>query len=296
MIKTFFITAFALISICILQNVSLAFEPLKPIKTQAPPVIDGILDDQVWKEAPSVTGFKTFSPDFGKELSDKTITYMAYDSENLYFAYRCFDSEPDKIKASLTKRDNIDSDDWICLNLDSFNDQQALYAFYVNPLGIQGDSRYSNNIEDFNVDLVWYSAGRIDDKGYIVELSIPLKSIRYSDNNPVEMAVFFERKFSRSSVHVSWPEFDPAQGFSLLTQMCPMIYYDLEHYTLFELLPAFTYSQKYSDHKGELISDEKKGDISLTAKYGITSNLILDGTYNPDFSQIEADAGQVFTA
>ena len=293
MIKTFYITAFILISICTLQEVSFAFEPLKPIKTKKPPVIDGILDDQVWKEAPSVTGFKTFSPDFGKDLPNKTITYMAYDSENLYFAYRCFDSEPDKIKASLTKRDNIDSDDWICLNLDSFNDRQALYAFYVNPLGIQGDSRYSNNIEDFNVDLVWYSAGRIDDKGYIVELSIPLKSIRYSDNNPVEMAVFFERKFSRSSVHASWPEFDPGQGFSLMTQLCPMIYFDLEHYTLFELLPAFTYSQKYSDHQGELISDEKKGDISLTAKYGITSNLILDGTYNPDFSQVEADAGQV---
>lgn len=293
LMKSFFLYAVFIICVFFIQDSVFALEPLRPLRTKTPPVIDGVLNDAVWKDAPRVTGFKTFSPDFGKDMSEKTVTYMAYDSENLYFAYRCFDSEPDKIKASLTTRDNIRSDDWICLNLDSFNDQQSLYAFYVNPYGIQGDSRYSNNVEDLNVDMVWYSAGKIDDEGYVIEMSIPLKSIRYSGGNPVEMAVFFERKISRKSEQASWPEFDPAQGYSMLTQLCPMIYNELEHYTLFELLPAVTYSQKYSDHQGTLTSDEKKGEVSLTAKYGITSNLILDGTYNPDFSQVEADAGQV---
>ena len=87
---------------------------------------------------------------------------MAYDAENLYFAFKCYDREPDKIKAALANRDTIRSDDFICINLDSFNDRQSLYAFYVNPLGIQTDSRYASGNEDFSVDFVWSSAGRLD--------------------------------------------------------------------------------------------------------------------------------------
>ena len=113
--------------------------PLKPFKTSSPPLIDGKLDDQVWQEAPFETGFKTWTPDFGKDMAEKTIVYYAYDRENLYFAFKCFDSNPEKIKSSVNSRDNIWPDDWICINLDSFNDQQSLYAFYCNPLGIQGD-------------------------------------------------------------------------------------------------------------------------------------------------------------
>ena len=134
-----------------------------------------------------VTGFKTFIPDFDHDMVEKTVVYMAYDAENLYFAYRCFDSQPHKIKSSITARDNVRPDDWVCLNLDSFNDQQGLYAFYVNPAGIQGDSRSAAGREDYSVDVVWYSSGQIDSLGYAVEIQIPLKSIRYSDKNPVEM-------------------------------------------------------------------------------------------------------------
>lgn len=101
-------------------------ETLKPVFTTIPPVIDGQLDDAVWESAPKVSEFKTFTPDFGKELSEKTIVYMAYDKENIYFAYKCYDSQPDKIRATVTSRDNIRSEDWICINLDSFNDQQSL--------------------------------------------------------------------------------------------------------------------------------------------------------------------------
>ncbi len=74
------------------------------------------------------------------------------------------DREPDKIKAVLSRRDDIQADDMVCINLDSFNDQQSLYALYVNPLGIQMDSRYASNKEDFTVDFVWYSAGRLHDR------------------------------------------------------------------------------------------------------------------------------------
>ena len=282
-----------LVTLFLINVVVNANEPLKPLLTNKPPAIDGVLDDEIWITAPSVTGFKTFIPDFSKDMKEKTVVYMAYDRENLYFAYKCYDSEPDKIKASITNRDNIRSEDWICINLDSFNDQQSLYAFYVNPFGIQADSRFAGGTEDAGIDFVWYSAGKIDDDGYTIEVQIPLKSIRYSDSNPVEMAVFFERKISRYSEQGSYPALDPAMGYAFLTQLKPMFYYDVEHYTLLEVLPAVTYGERHVHQNGEMTTDNVTRDFSLTMKYGLTSDLIFDGTYNPDFSQVEADAGQV---
>lgn len=270
-----------------------ASEPLKPTRTEIPPVIDGKLDDRAWQNALTVSTFKTFSPDFGKDASQKTIAYTAYDNKNLYFAFRCYDAEPDKIKTSVSNRDNIRADDWVCINLDSFFDQQSLYAFYVNPHGIQTDSRFAAGNEDFSADFVWYSVGQLLPDGYVVEIAIPLKSIRYSDDNPVTMSIFFERYISRLIEHSSYPELDPAKGMAFLVQMQPMEYYDLEHYNLFEFLPAFTYSQNYALSKDDLVRTKDRGELSLTSKYGITSDLILDATYNPDFSQVEADAGQV---
>jgi len=268
-------------------------DPLIPYKTDIPPVLDGELDDPVWQKAPHETGFKTYHPDYDIDMVENSVVYYAYDRENLYFAFRCFDSQPDKVKASISRRDNIHADDWICINLDSFNDHQSLYALYVNPLGIQGDSRFEGGAEDFSVDIVWYSNGKIDDEGYAIELKIPLKSIRFSHKDPVEMGVIFERKISRRSEAGTYPPLDPVQGPNFLTQTRTIIFQDIKHYTLFELLPAFTYSQRNSIEEGELTSAGSERDISLTAKYGITSHLIFDGTVNPDFSQVEADAGQV---
>jgi hypothetical protein len=269
------------------------FQPLRPFKTDTTPVIDGVLDDSVWQKAPHVKGFKTWRPDFGIDMTDDTIVYYAYDRENFYFAFRCFDRQPDKIKASVSSRDNIRADDWICVNLDSFNDHQSVYALYCNPLGIQEDSRYEGGQEDSSVDIVWYSEGKINDEGYAVELKIPFKSIRYSHKEPVEMGVIFERNISRESEAGTFPALDPNQGANFLTQTVSLIFHDIKHYTLLELLPAVTYSNRSETEEGKLTAVGGVGDISMTAKYGITSRLILDGTYNPDFSQIEADAGQV---
>ncbi|MCX6169121.1 MAG: DUF5916 domain-containing protein [Ignavibacteriales bacterium] len=270
-----------------------AQEQLKPTRTDTPPIVDGKLDDLIWQNALAVSEFKTFAPDYGKDGTERTVAYAAYDSENLYFAFYCYDSEPTKIKSSVGNRDNIRSDDWVCINLDSFNDHQSLYAFYVNPRGIQMDSRFAAGQEDFSADYVWYSAGQLVPGGYTIEISIPLKSIRYSGTSPVTMSIFFERYISRFSEHDSYPELDPAKGMAFLTQMSPVVYNDLKKSTLLEILPAFTYSKKYKLDQSQLAKYEDKGELSLTAKYGITSDLILDGTYNPDFSQIEADAGQV---
>jgi len=267
--------------------------PLKPFKTDTPPVIDGVLDDPVWQKSPSETGFKTYHPDYGRDMKEKTIVSYAYDRENLYFAYRCYDSEPAKIKASVAARDTIRSDDWVCLNLDTFDDQQSLYALYVNPLGIQADSKFEGNQEDFTVDVVWYSAGKIDAEGYAVEIRIPFKSIRYGRHEPVMMGIIFERYISRLSESGTMPPLDPAQGMNFLTQNRTLLFTDIKHYTLLELLPAVTHGRDSLLDDGALKNQKGQSDLSLTAKYGITSQLILDGTLNPDFSQVESDAGQV---
>jgi hypothetical protein len=265
----------------------------RPLRASTPPAIDGRLDDPAWRDAPSVELAKTFIPDFGREGSERTVAYMAYDAENLYFAFKCYDREPDKIKASMANRDSIRPDDWICVNLDSFNDQQSLYALYVNPLGIQTDSRFASNVEDFSVDLVWTSAGRLDPDGYSVEIKLPFKSIRYAGKRRVEMSIFFERFISRRSEHTSYPALDPARGYFFLTQMMPLELEDIKRYTLLEVLPAYTYRDGADRVEGALVGTKGIHDGHLTGKLGLTSQLILDATYNPDFSQIEADAGQV---
>jgi len=269
-------------------------DPLIPRRTTQPPVIDGVLDDPAWRTAVKISGFKIFIPDFGRDLSEKTVAYMAYDAENLYFAFQCHDRAPERIKATMASRDSIFSDDFVCINLDSFNDRQALYAFYVNPLGIQGDSRFASNQEDFSVDLVWTSAGRLTGDGYAVEMCIPFKSIRYAGKERVEMAIFFERYISRTTEHGSVPELDPAKGYAFLSQMQPLELRDIKRYTLLEILPAFVFSQRHErGDDGTLQRTASAGEVGVTGKFGLTSQLILDATWNPDFSQVEADAGQV---
>ncbi len=270
-----------------------AADPLKPFRTPTPPVIDGDLGDAVWQAAPTVTGFKTWMPDYGKDMPDQTIVYYAYDAENLYFAFRAFDSEPGRIKASVASRDGVGADDWICINLDSFGDQQSLYALYVNPLGIQGDSRYAAGREDFGFDTVWYSAGRIDDRGYTVEVRIPFKSLRYGGTNPVRMALIFERRVSRRSEHGTYPPLDPKVGPNFLTQNIPIEFADIRHYRLVEILPDAVYDYQLQ-RAGESLERASSGpEFGLTTKYGVTAQLVFDGAVNPDFSQVEADAGQV---
>lgn len=272
---------------------NVAASELKPLRITTPLTIDGKLDEPAWQQAHFVSGFKTFTPDYGREMPEKTEVTIAYDDENLYFAFRCFDEQPQRIKSTITRRDNLRADDWVCINLDSFNDQQALYAFYINPSGIQGDTRYANGREDPGIDLFWYSAGDIHENGYTIEVKIPFKSIRFKNAPSVNMGVIFERRISRTSEQGTFPPLDPQQAGAFLTQMMPFQLQGVKDYKLFELLPALTYGRNSERLDGKLALSDELGDFSLTTKMGLTSNLILDGTYNPDFSQVESDAGQV---
>ena len=265
---------------------------VKSVYADSPPVIDGVLDETMWQNSLIETDYKTFVPDYSKDMPYKTATYMAHDDENLYFAFKAYDN-PNLIKTSISQRDKIRADDWICINLDSFDDNQSLYGFYVNPNGIQMDSRFSAGRDDYGIDMIWYSAGKITDEGYVLEIKIPFKSIRYASKaGNVNMGVIFERKISRFSIQGTYPALDPQQGMAFLTQTLPLRYDRVKKSVLLEILPAITYANNRTHEDGAYVSDDNF-EPSLTMKYGITSDLILDATVNPDFSQVEADASQI---
>jgi hypothetical protein len=262
-------------------------------RTETPPVIDGRLDDPVWGQATRFDAFMTFKPDFGKPTSEKTDVYIAYDRAYIYFAFDCRDSEPAKIKAAIAKRDGIDMDDWIGVVLDTFGDQQGGYLFEVNPLGVQLDGMINaDGNGDGSFDTVWQSKGLIHNGGYSAEVAIPFKSLRYPFRKKLTMGVLFSRYIGRKSEQTSFPELDP-EGGAIMSQSQKIELSDIKFERPVEFIPAFTFNQGFAQRGGALSSTGKNTDFSLTGKVGLTSNLTLDAAYNPDFSQIETDAGQI---
>jgi len=266
------------------------------VRADTPPVIDGKLDDPIWSRAVKFDSWKTFKPDMDKEPSQKTVAYLAYDADNLYFAFRCFDTEPGKIKAAMSKRDGIDADDLVGFILDTFDDRQSGFTFMLNALGIQEDGMM--NVQgnmDAGFDMVWDSKGLIDDQGWAVEARVPLKSLRFPNKKSLTMRALFFRFFTRTSEQATSPPINPNSG-SLLGQSQPVELSGLHYERVIEILPAATYRVVHDAQDGQMVkTDETKlTDVpNLTAKIGVTSDLIFDGAWNPDFSQVEADAGQV---
>ena len=288
------ISLVSVISFVLLMTVPIYAEDIIQVPlTNTPPVIDGILDDVTWDEATKFENFKTVKPDYGKEASQKTVAYMTYDAENIYFAFRCFDNEPDKIKTSVSSRDNMFQDDYVIIMLDTFNTMQEAIGLFMNPEGIQGDAMINADGQgDASYDMVWYSQGTIDDQGYSVECHIPLQSIRFPGKETLTLRVALFRLITRTSEQSSFPPMYAEKG-SVLKQSQPISVSGWKYKRVVEILPALTHSTRQSAAQGKIQTDEKNTDFSLTGKVGLTSDLTFDGTYNPDFSQVEAYAGQV---
>lgn len=281
-----------LIFLIILQSFLFSKTYLESFKSDKYIKIDGELNEVIWQQAPKYSDFLTFQPDYGQELSEKTIAYSAYDDENLYFAFNCYSENPDNIQATMTNRDNIFSEDWVLVMIDSYNDQQSAYEFIVNPYGIQGDLIMKNNGDDSSPDFIWESAGQITSTGYVVEMAIPLKSIRFEPGKKVEMGVSFGRHIPGKSEKGAFPGYSPGNG-NFLNQLGKIVFQDLNYERTYEILPSVTKNYKMKDKNGELQQDLNETNLGFTAKAGLTPTLTLDATYNPDFSQVESDAAQV---
>ncbi len=266
---------------------------LYPTHIEEKPKIDGILDEEIWQTQPLDEDFISYAPHMGEKLPYKTHVWTAYDSKNLYFAFMCFDPEPQKIKTSLARRDTIRYDDTVGLSLDNLGTQEHAWALFVNPNGIQMDMQDSAiGSTDRDPDLVFDSAGKITDKGYQVEVCIPLRSINYKSGKDIKMGILFWRFIPRHGIRASWPEVVPGGG--VFHTHTSIVYKKLKRTVKLELLPNYVYGSSRERETPENWGDKDtfKG-FGIGIKYGLTSSLTADIAINPDFSQVESDSYQV---
>jgi hypothetical protein len=284
----------ALVLAAAVGEAALAVAPLEIPRISNPPVIDGILDDPAWQGPPLELGeWLTYNPLNGERLPQKTEVWAAYDASALYFAFRCLDPEPDKIRANLSRRDQLWSDDWVGLGLDAAGTGQSSYDFFVNARGIQGDILNTSSAgENTAPDFYWQSAGRRTPEGYVVEIRLPLKTLRFRSGDEVRMGILFWRRVSRLGMSASWPPV-PA-GKSFFESHASLLLRDLRQPLVLELIPSLTYSWDQVRQTPERFSPaDDRPDAGVSLKYGLTSSTALEGTFNPDFSQVESDAFQV---
>jgi hypothetical protein len=254
------------------------------------PKIDGKLDNPLWEtEALKIEDFVQFTPVEKGTPTQKTVAYLGYDKKNLYIAFQCFDTEPDKIRASITQRDNIMEDDWVLIFLDAFNEKRRAYAFMLNPFGIQMDAMRleegGNDNMDDSWDAVFYSDGKINSQGYTVEMALPFKSIRFPDSREKVWGLTLGRTVARNGEIIIWPPMSKSRPGLLCQEEEIRISGQVEKGKNIEIMPIFT-SLKTK-------SNDINPQPGLNFKYGISSDITLDMTVNPDFSQIEADTPQI---
>ncbi len=267
---------------------------LRPFAITEPPTIDGHLDDVAWRAEPQPTGeWLSYNPLHGDKIPQQTRVWIAHDARYLYFAFQCDDPNPSEIKTSVTRRDNIWSDDWVGLSLDALGTGQTAYHLMVNPSGIQLDmvNTVAGN-EDQSPDYVWDSAGRPNEHGYAVEIRLPLQTIRFRGGSDVKMGILFWRRVSRAGISVSWPALQP--GKWVFETHASLQFDNLASIKTREIIPSATFSSNQGRERPDRWSAiDRNSDFGLSAKVGLTSTITLEATVNPDFSQVESDAFQV---
>jgi hypothetical protein len=289
--KAAFILIFSF-SLILFPQFSLTSSPeiLKVPELSHPPKIDGVIENSLWeKEALKIENFLQLTPKEKGTPTEKTVAYIGYDKKNIYFAFRCYDSDPKKLRATITNRDNIIDDDWIAVFIDTFNEKRRAFSFFINPRGVQMDlmriEEGGNDNMDASWDTVFHSDGKIDEEGYTVEMAIPFKSIRFPDKEKKVWGIVLGRTIARKGEIVLWPPVSKSIP-GLLSQGGEIVILgEVEKGKNFELMPIFT-SLKNKDEKADL-------QPGMNFKWGISSDLTLDLTLNPDFSHIEADAPQI---
>jgi hypothetical protein len=267
---------------------------LRATRAAVPPKLDGVLDDEAWARAPlPLDTWISYNPMRGEPATQRTDVWVAYDEAAIYFAFKCFDTEPAKIRTTISRRDTAYSDDWIAISLDSSRAGQVAYHMFINPSGIQMDAlNTGSNGEDNAPDWIWQSAGKVGADGYTVEVRLPLESIRFRGGSNVEMGVLFFRRISRSDMSWSWPAMAPGQW--VFESNVPLIFDELHSRRLLQVIPSATLSSNQARTSGAPWGDStSKGNLGASMKYGVTSAVTLEGTVNPDFSQVESDAFEV---
>ncbi|HEV8409877.1 MAG TPA: DUF5916 domain-containing protein [Gemmatimonadaceae bacterium] len=270
-------------------------------------VIDGRLDEPVWRRAALLTGFSEYSPADQRAAPDSTEVLVWYSPTAMYFGIRAF--EPHGIvRATLADRDNIGNDDNIEIHIDTFREGRKAVVFIVNPLGVQADGTKNEgggfipgaNVapgqNDLSADYQWESKGRLTDYGYEVEIRIPFSSIRYPEAREHRWGIQFDRHTQHNGYEETWTPARKASASFIAQEGELRGITGITHGQVLDINPELTDAiagnpataapgWSYTSHT----------QLGGNVRWGIGSNYVLNGTYKPDFSQVEADATQIAT-
>ncbi|MDQ7049714.1 MAG: DUF5916 domain-containing protein [Enterobacterales bacterium] len=268
-------------------------------RVEKAPIIDGVINADEWKHASQVELAYETSPGDSLPAKVKTTAYMMEDGQYLYFAFKAEDPEPEKILAYLRDRDSIFRDDFVGIIIDTFNDERRGFEFFVNPLGAQGDltrddSRFN---EDASWDAVWDSMGKVTKQGYVVEMAIPFREIRFpSGLEEQTWGIQFLRIYPRDSRTVfSDSKNDRNLDCSLCQAKKLKGMPNLKMGQNIDVTPTLTSlsAEQRDPATSSAWQSNNATEVGLDLRWAMTENWILNATINPDFSQVEADAGQL---
>ena len=278
--------------------------------------IDGHLDESVWQHAAKLVDFSQFQPVDGRAAVEPTEVLVWYSADAIYFGIRARELHGDVIRATKANRDNISSEDHIQILLDTYNDRRIAFVFGSNALGVQQDGTRSDNFGggaggrsdggggfgninpldgnvDLNPDFTFESKGRLVAGGYEIEIRIPFKSLRYQEGSTQTWGINVLRRVQHSGVQDSWTPAVRANASFLGQSGALRGLHDLKRGLVLEMTPTATARLDGTPKTPTGWHYDRHQDFGADIRWGISQNLTLNGTVNPDFSQVEADVGQV---
>jgi hypothetical protein len=280
---------------------------VRPPRVEVEPEIDGKLDEAVWGQAAVLTGFSQFSPADGVPAADSTEILVWYSPTGILFGIRAFEAHG-SVHATLADRDRIASDDHVQILLSTFNDGRQATVFAVNPFGVQSDGAlvetgatsgngFNNAVvkresADLSPDYVFQSKGRLTEYGYEIEVRIPFKSLRFQPRQEQSWGINVVRQVQHSGHEDSWAPAKRASA-SFLAQSGRLVgLTDLRRGMVLDFTPSLTSRTTGLPRAAGWEYTGGGPELGGTVRWGVTNNLTLNGTANPDFSQVESDAQQ----
>lgn len=271
--------------------------------------IDGVLDEDVWRQAALLTGSSQYRPVDSRPAEDSTQVLVFYAPDAIYFGIRAFEKHGTVVRATLADRDNIGADDNIQILLDTFNDRRRALLFAVNPLGAQQDGVRSEGIAgaagggnaggrfdgvvDLNPDYVYESRGRVTPSGFDVEVRIPFKSLRYQTGAIQDWGIQIVRVTQHTAYEDTWTPVVRASASFLIQSGTLKGLTEMRRGLVMDVSPEFTSRVDGAPAASAYRYGTVDPQLGANLRWGVTQNLSLTGTVNPDFSQVEADVGQV---
>ena len=261
--------------------------------------VDGVLDDAVWREALVLPVNTEVRPGENTVAPVRTEVYLAYGPTGIYVAFKALDPDPSAIRARFHDRDDIWDDDWVSVTFDTFDDQRRAFEFYCNPLGVQLDRiEVTGGGGGEAWDAIWDSAGRITDDGFVVEMAIPFSSLRFQPTAGDQVWGFDAvRSYPRGVRHHigSFPR-DRSNNCYLCQALRLVGFAGADPGRNIEVDPTLVATRaeaRESFPDGPFATRVSKVDPGISGRWSVTPNLTFNGTVNPDFSQVEADAAQL---